>query len=74
MIEFCFARARMMGTFIGAVFGLLVGLWLIPNFGIASRGWGMGVWGWLLGTSFGAYVGFRLGEMVYRRRKFTPID
>jgi hypothetical protein len=61
------ARPRSLGAVAGALIGLLIGLWLVPNFGVASRGGGFGVWGWLFGTVIGAYVGFRIGEWCKRR-------
>jgi hypothetical protein len=55
-----------------AIVGILVGLFVIGNFGIASGGHGYGVWGWVIGGVSCAYIGFRIGE--WRRRRAATLS
>jgi len=50
-----------------AVIGAVIGYLVVGNLGIVARGHGVGVWGWLLGSGVGAYIGFRIGEWRHRR-------
>lgn len=67
MLQKFLERPRTAGIVVGAVIGAVVGALLIGNFGVASRGQGFGVWGWLLGSALGAYIGFRVGEWRLRK-------
>ncbi len=71
MIETVTQRPRASGLIIGAIAGAVIGMLLIPNFGVASRGGGIGVWGWVFGACLGSYIGFRIGEWIYRRAPKT---
>lgn len=67
MLKFYRSHPRWAGLGTGAVIGVVVGLLVIGNFGVASRGQAFSVWGWLLGGCLGAYIGFRIGELQHRR-------